>query len=115
MAIFILVKPFLPILDYVVNYDYIVKELCENKDKPAMNCNGKCHLMKELSKASDDDKQTPLEKKLNAKPIAELFFASAEGFTFFFNNRIVNQKIQTKYADNYTFLSTSMIFHPPIS
>ena len=115
MAIFILVKPFLPILDYVVNYDYIVKELCENKDKPAMNCNGKCHLMKELSKASDDDKQTPLEKKQNAKPIAELFFATTQGFIFGINKRIVNPKIETKYSDDYSFLSTSLIFHPPIS
>jgi hypothetical protein len=33
-----------------INYDYISKVLCINKDKPELKCNGKCHLMKELAK-----------------------------------------------------------------
>ena len=45
-----LVKPAIPFLEYIVNYDYIVKELCENKDKPELKCNGKCHLAKQLAK-----------------------------------------------------------------
>jgi hypothetical protein len=37
-------------MDYAINYDYISKVLCINKDKPELKCNGKCHLMKELAK-----------------------------------------------------------------
>ncbi len=48
-----LVKPVLPVVEYMVNYDYISKVLCENKAKPKLKCNGKCHLMKELAKASE--------------------------------------------------------------
>jgi uncharacterized iron-regulated protein len=37
-------------VNYEVNKDYISKVLCENKEKKAMHCEGKCHLKKELDK-----------------------------------------------------------------
>lgn len=40
-------------LAYVLNKEYIATSLCENKNKPAMHCNGKCHLSKQLAKASE--------------------------------------------------------------
>jgi len=45
-----MVKPLVPIIEYYANYDYIVTELCENKDKPYLECNGKCYLEKQLKK-----------------------------------------------------------------
>ena len=44
-------KPIFPVLDYIINYDYIANELCENKAKPELKCNGKCHLVNELAQA----------------------------------------------------------------
>ncbi len=52
-----LVQPALPILEYLINYDYIVNELCENKDKPIMACNGKCYLGDQVDKQLDLDKE----------------------------------------------------------
>jgi hypothetical protein len=52
-----LVQPALPILEYLINYDYIVNELCENKDKPVMACNGKCYLGDQVDKQLDLDKE----------------------------------------------------------
>ena len=43
-------KPILPYLDYAINFNYISTELCENKDKPELDCKGKCHLKKEIRK-----------------------------------------------------------------
>ena len=48
-------KPILPVVEYVVNYEYISKVLCVNKAKPMMHCDGKCHLKKELANASDSE------------------------------------------------------------
>lgn len=48
-----LVGPFLPVFDYMIQYDYISKVLCENKDKPILTCNGKCYLEKQVNKAND--------------------------------------------------------------
>lgn len=46
----------LPFLDYSLNYDFIVSTLCENKDKPALKCNGRCHLKKSI-KAQEENEQ----------------------------------------------------------
>ncbi len=58
-AIYILaiIKPMLPILDYYVNYDYIATQLCENRDKPILDCNGKCYVAKEIEKSNKSNNQ----------------------------------------------------------
>ena len=33
---------------YQLNIDYIIETYCVNKDKPQLQCNGKCHLAKQL-------------------------------------------------------------------
>jgi hypothetical protein len=34
---------------YQLNIDYIVETYCINTDKPELQCNGKCHLAKQLT------------------------------------------------------------------
>lgn len=34
------------LLDYSLRYSYYVNELCVNQDRPEMQCNGQCHLVK---------------------------------------------------------------------
>jgi hypothetical protein len=38
------------VVSYLKNKDYISTVLCENKNKPQMHCEGKCHLKKQLDK-----------------------------------------------------------------
>lgn len=40
----------IPYLWYIVNYEYIVTELCVNRDNPEMNCDGSCQLKKMIHK-----------------------------------------------------------------
>lgn len=47
-----MVRPLIPIIEYHVNYDYIANVLCENKDRPYLECNGKCYLEKQLKKVN---------------------------------------------------------------
>lgn len=58
-----LVQPILPVVEYLVNYQYIVDELCENRDKPVLTCNGKCYLgdqiQKQLPTESESQEITP--------------------------------------------------------
>ena len=44
-----------PVIDYALNYTYIISELCEQKDSPENMCLGKCHLSKEIKKQIDPD------------------------------------------------------------
>ena len=59
LALVMLLKPLWPLAEYALNYDYIVENLCENKDKPMLNCNGKCFLAKQLAKESGDKEKNP--------------------------------------------------------
>jgi len=49
-------SPLFPFVEYVAKYDYIISEKCENKDKPEMHCNGKCHLKKQIEKTKPEKK-----------------------------------------------------------
>lgn len=48
-----MMRPILPVLEFYANQEYIVTVLCENRDKPAMACGGKCYLEKQMAKVSN--------------------------------------------------------------
>lgn len=60
-AFLILFRPFWPIVEYIVAYDYIVAELCENRDKPELGCDGTCYLSKQLAFELQQENQNPLK------------------------------------------------------
>lgn len=39
---------------YELNIDYIIENYCVNKEKPQLQCNGKCHLAKQLAVTTND-------------------------------------------------------------
>jgi hypothetical protein len=100
-------KPIFPVIDYAINYDYISKVLCINKDKPELKCNGKCHLMKELAKASEDDK--PISSDKSKVQISLLTFCYRGKF-FFFLFQKDNQELNSSYTNLYSHLNSSSIF-----
>ena len=110
----IFLKPILPVIDYIVNYDYISNVLCENKAKPAMQCNGKCYLIKELAKASNDDKPINSDKKNNLTQEVELLFcneiAEISFRQIYFHNKT---SIGDNYANLYFHSVSCSVFHPP--
>ena len=113
IVVIILVKPVLPVLEYVVNYEYISKVLCINKDKPKMHCNGKCHLMQELAKASDAEKPISSDKKGISQIIEVLFFEEIKSFRIkpiYFGTK---EKINKSYSNLYFYLNSCSVFHPP--
>lgn len=107
------IRPLLPIANYIVNYDYIVENLCENKEKPEMMCNGKCYLSKELTKTSSEPRNTG----------QNFVIASCDSFvmidTFKIENKIptniFNCKMNNYFSQRmYNYLFSFNIFHPPI-
>lgn len=106
-------KPILPVLEYVLNYDYIVKELCENKAKPEMKCNGKCHLMKELAKASENDTPVSSDKKVSHSEFEVLFIQKLTSLEVVTLNFPIQKTINAKYSDSYFYENNKPAFHPP--
>ena len=74
LTLTMLFKPFWPVVEYVVNYDYIVNVLCENKDKPELQCNGKCYLMTKLAQETEQQKENPFGKKQSSSEIQNIIF-----------------------------------------
>lgn len=65
-------RPVIPILDYLYNYDYISQELCENKEKSFLQCNGACYVTQEMKNA--DLLVTDENSSKSAITIRNLFF-----------------------------------------
>lgn len=117
ITLVLLLKPVFPVVEYVVNYDYISKVLCENKEKPKLQCNGKCHLMKELAKASDSDitgeKPISSDKKMASLEFEVLFFEVIQPFKTFYFYSVNKKDVNSNYSNLYAYLDSCSQFHPP--
>lgn len=112
LSLFMLFKPIFPVVEYVVLYDYITKELCVNKDKPEMECNGKCHLMKEMAKNSDadtKDKYHSFSVETQIVFYQDLLSAFSANVAKPHLKKVLFSKINT-----YSFSFCNLIFHPPV-
>jgi hypothetical protein len=58
---------------FYVNQKQIAATLCENRDKPKMNCCGKCQLKKEIAKEDKQQDKAPFAKFENK---SELLYCS---------------------------------------
>ena len=50
---------------FELNRNYIAKNLCENRNRPWLHCNGKCFLMKKLKQALEKEKSEERESAKN--------------------------------------------------
>lgn len=86
-----------------------IDRLCENKDKPELQCNGKCHLKKVAE--SQDKQQTTPESIVDFK---ELILYPSPASDFEFPIRILLKKeVQIAYQNLYSFHNSNNCFHPP--
>ena len=109
----VVLKPIFPLVDYAVNYNYIAKVLCVNKTKPTLKCNGKCHLMKELTKAAESEKPISSDKKPLVQESEVLFLETIPSFVCEDFFPISSQKINDNYSNLYSFLNSCVVEHPP--
>lgn len=52
-------------INYFFNQTEIAELFCINKEKPQLQCEGKCHLATELSKVDIEDEQLPFNQNSN--------------------------------------------------
>lgn len=95
--------------NYWLNQDFIAQNLCENREKPQLECNGKCHLKKELDK--DDERK----QQDNKQQIEVILFLSKERIqefseqAFFIEEQIHCAFVVQQKTKGYN----PFIFHPP--
>jgi hypothetical protein len=100
------------LMSFKINQDYIAKNLCENREKPKMHCNGNCILMKKLKQAEQNEQK---QNEQNLKEKYEVLFCqivtnfSLRGNTFFADKKPLN----STYSSFVTSSFNSDIFRPP--
>ncbi|GLB49869.1 hypothetical protein Y10_22370 [Neptunitalea sp. Y10] len=108
-------KPIIPVMEYIVFYDYIKNELCENKDKPEMHCDGKCYLAKQLAKASETEKDSKEKKQLTSNTVLEFYQELPASFNFYTSSGFTQPKTTAYKCIFYKLLDTTRLLRPPIS
>ena len=86
-----------------------IENLCENKDQPELQCNGKCHL-KKVSKSQNKDQKTP-KSIIDFKELI-LFSNTIEDFVFK-QKEYLKKSTLIDYQNLYSFTDTNDCFHPP--
>ncbi|MEN2435234.1 hypothetical protein AAH994_07470 [Weeksellaceae bacterium A-14] len=110
----VVIRPVLPLVDYTVSYRYIITQLCENRSRPQLLCNGRCYLEKELKKNQDTQKSdTSLSLSLSSGGI----FLPADIFDL---DKIpeelsIKKAVFPRIICFFSFSFFREIFHPPLS
>ena len=98
-------------ITFKLNRKNITLTLCENKNRPWLNCNGFCYYKKLIKAVGDRD------GKLSKKPAnseSEYYFQDLYNILAY--SRKFNpdsEKILDKFSFQYGFRWTDSIFHPP--
>ncbi|HEV7382474.1 MAG TPA: hypothetical protein VGN64_21915 [Dyadobacter sp.] len=102
-------------LDFEIRRDYIVANLCENKNRPQLNCNGKCYLAKKIEAAKKQE-QRQAEQDYMASLIYQVMNTNHHPYLKVeVPFKVISDKIPFDYASPFTaFLLADDIFHPPL-
>lgn len=95
---------------YRINKNYIASQLCVNKYRPQLHCDGKCFLAQKLKQAEQNEKENApaaLKQWVESTP----FTVTATGFEW--TTPSPANVYQTAVADTYFFLRLHAIFRPP--
>lgn len=104
-----MLKPVQPYVEYILNQDYIIEFLCINNDNPKLQCNGKCHLAKELKKQKQHESESLLVS-LENYPIGFVNILKINPVCFF----LVSTKKKTLLLQKlYQFEYNYSAFQPP--
>lgn len=85
-----------------------IAELCENKDQPELQCNGKCHL-KKVTESSKSSEEAPLQ----IVDFKDILLHQHTICQVDFQINIASKKTFFNYQNYYDYLIIDTSFHPP--
>ncbi|SDE44529.1 hypothetical protein SAMN04487996_10564 [Dyadobacter soli] len=102
-------------LDYELRKEYIIANLCVNRDNPIVVCEGKCYLAEKIVEAKKQD-----ERRAEQTFMASLLFQAMDTSTpFIFNSP---DRFEGRLAVTFDYISPFLsrtvaadIFHPPLT
>ena len=101
-------------INYLLNKAEITELFCINKEKPKLECNGKCHLGKELAKENSDSDANPFSGKTSKTEIPQVIISEKVSDFSFKVETEIDQVQEIGYKSVlHPSLFTSKILHPP--
>lgn len=102
----------MPLLDYVLNYNEIANELCENREEPELLCNGFCYLKEEVSKSEKNQTENHFVK--NSIKLLDAIVPQKQILSpkIYFNQE--NKSRIDSYQEIDSDYIIRLVFHPPI-
>lgn len=95
---------------FYANREYIANNLCENRDKPEMQCKGKCSLNKQLAREAEH--QAPVPQNVHKEEV--LLYYEGSAFAISYGQLPVEEgKQYFTYNELNTIDLRGAIFHPP--
>lgn len=99
---------------FELNLEEIIQKYCINKDKPELQCNGKCHLANTLNETSNGANENSKSLKVALDSFLPVFLSKQEPVNFSGIFSYIEKEELFSYSNNYSFLSTSNAYKPPI-
>jgi hypothetical protein len=93
---------------YTLNIDNFIEQLCENKDKPQLECNGKCYLSKIIAETSKEKNPSSVVLEWEQLIFCQVTVPQESACIPTFK-----RKSNFRYTLYYNFKNTSKIFNPP--
>lgn len=102
-------------LDFEIRRDYIVANLCENRNRPQLNCNGKCYLAKRIAESRKQEERQA-EKQYMANLIYQVMNVNNTHSLF---QEATIENLSVTMVFNYITPARLLpaaddIFHPPL-
>ena len=97
---------------FELNHKYIAENLCVNKNRPWLHCNGKCYFMKKIQQAEENEKKQETKKNLTR---VEVSIFQEPYQVSFIEPVILETTLRTlpPYTHHYSSSYLSTIFRPP--
>lgn len=99
-------------IHYALFNDDFTELYCINKDKPKMECNGKCYLNKAFQKSNKTSKTNPIFNESVHKEI-QLYVISHEDYLPKSTENNLELKNSFEIIDFYNFELTEKLLRPP--
>lgn len=94
---------------YLLNREFIAATLCENRDMPEMQCDGKCYLRKQLQQ-HHEEKDSPASPREERRDVT-LFSPVSEPLAVFI--KAPSRAWESLYQPVFSEKHTHAVFHPP--
>ena len=76
------INAFVPLINYVINYSYIIDELCVERDLEVNSCNGSCQLKTQVSKNLETENESKTPKPIVIKEVETPYFSIKQNIKY---------------------------------